>query len=209
MAFGGRAETTGNVELALAKVLNNICEHAYRGRDDGRIEIGLRGVPDGIAVEIGDHGRPMPAGRMACAPNPHPQPGIRHAGSTTLGGELPPRFDEGRGGVEGWPILDVPEAHAAPAGDARGCRGFPKRPGSGPHRSGSARWLRRWARGVDVTDARRAHATLSAAFGCAADPAAGTAAAFAMGDGARGLLAAERAVPRGAAAFPSSVRGGG
>jgi serine/threonine-protein kinase RsbW len=64
MAFGGCAETTGNVELALAEVLNNICEHAYRGRDDGRIEIGLRGVPDGIAVEIGDHGRPMPAGQI-------------------------------------------------------------------------------------------------------------------------------------------------
>jgi serine/threonine-protein kinase RsbW len=57
-------ETIGSVELVLAEVLNNICEHAYCGRSDGRIEIRLGGVGNGIAVEVDDHGRPMPAGRI-------------------------------------------------------------------------------------------------------------------------------------------------
>ena len=49
-----------NVELVLAEALNNICEHAYAGADDGRIltAISCRGAE--VQCHITDKGRAMP-----------------------------------------------------------------------------------------------------------------------------------------------------
>lgn len=49
-----------NVELVLAEALNNICEHAYAGADDGRIltAISCRGAD--VQCHITDKGRAMP-----------------------------------------------------------------------------------------------------------------------------------------------------
>lgn len=57
-------DAAGSVELVLAEVLNNICEHAYLERDDGRIEISLHADVAGIAFDIRDYGLPMPSGRI-------------------------------------------------------------------------------------------------------------------------------------------------
>lgn len=45
----------------------------------------------------------------------HARPASRHARvASTLGGELGPPFDRGRGGPGGWIILDEPELHLGP-----------------------------------------------------------------------------------------------
>ncbi len=49
-----------NVELVLAEVLNNICEHAYRGADDGRILTSVSCSHDMIQCHITDKGSAMP-----------------------------------------------------------------------------------------------------------------------------------------------------
>lgn len=61
----GRAylpEERGTVELVLAEVLNNVAEHAYEESGDGRIELDMNYVSDGITVELQDFGKPMPNG---------------------------------------------------------------------------------------------------------------------------------------------------
>ncbi|MEL6914854.1 MAG: ATP-binding protein [Pseudomonadota bacterium] len=56
-------EERGTVELVLAEVLNNVAEHAYEERGDGRIELDLTYVPGGIAIALQDFGKPMPGGQ--------------------------------------------------------------------------------------------------------------------------------------------------
>lgn len=46
--------------IVLGEVLNNIVEHAYRGRTDGVIELSLAFDADGISIKTRDEGRPMP-----------------------------------------------------------------------------------------------------------------------------------------------------
>ncbi|MGR3436888.1 MAG: ATP-binding protein [Shimia sp.] len=62
----GRAflpEERGTVELVLAEVLNNVAEHAYEERGDGRIELDMAYRPGGISIRMQDFGKPMPDGK--------------------------------------------------------------------------------------------------------------------------------------------------
>lgn len=57
-------EEAGTVELILAEALNNICEHAYSGREDsGPIDIACVHGPGGLQFQIEDEGAPMPGGQ--------------------------------------------------------------------------------------------------------------------------------------------------
>jgi Uma2 family endonuclease len=61
----------------------------------------LERVPDTMVAEIVD-------GELFASPRPRP----RHAAATSsLGGDLNPPFQQGRGGPGGWWILDEPELH--------------------------------------------------------------------------------------------------
>ncbi len=55
-------EAAGTIELVLAEVLNNICEHAYRGAP-GPVELSVRLEGEMLLFETRDHGVPMPNGR--------------------------------------------------------------------------------------------------------------------------------------------------
>lgn len=57
-------EAAGSVELVLAEVMNNICEHAYRHAPDGIIELSVWTEGEMLAFETRDYGVPMPDGRM-------------------------------------------------------------------------------------------------------------------------------------------------
>ena len=59
----------GTCETVLAEVMNNIVEHAYADRDDGRIDLVLVHDGFGLRVEVLDEGAPMPGG---CLPEPRP-----------------------------------------------------------------------------------------------------------------------------------------
>ena len=54
----------GDVELALAEAVNNVTEHAYRGRTDGMITVSCRLEDERLIVNISDHGDPMPEGEL-------------------------------------------------------------------------------------------------------------------------------------------------
>ncbi len=55
-----REDDCGNIELALAEVLNNIVEHAYGVSGPGAITVVLSVGPDRIICEVRDQGKPMP-----------------------------------------------------------------------------------------------------------------------------------------------------
>ncbi|MEL6642387.1 MAG: ATP-binding protein [Pseudomonadota bacterium] len=65
-------EERGTVELVLAEVLNNVVEHAYSGRDDGKIALEVRQTEAGLNVRVVDHGRPMPEGGLPIKPLSQP-----------------------------------------------------------------------------------------------------------------------------------------
>lgn len=52
----------GAIELVLAEVMNNICEHAYGGGADGRLELRVWVRCDVLAFETRDDGTAMPEG---------------------------------------------------------------------------------------------------------------------------------------------------
>jgi serine/threonine-protein kinase RsbW len=58
------ADAAGSIELVLAEVLNNIGEHAYRGMDEGSIQLSVWASGDTLHFEARDAGLPMPNGRM-------------------------------------------------------------------------------------------------------------------------------------------------
>ncbi len=58
------AEESGTIELVLAEVLNNVVEHAYENRPNGRIELHAEQMPDGFRFEVIDEGREMPDGKL-------------------------------------------------------------------------------------------------------------------------------------------------
>lgn len=58
-------EAAQDLELATVEALNNVVEHAHRGRPDLPVEVVLEVMPDRIAVDIVDHGTAMPAERLA------------------------------------------------------------------------------------------------------------------------------------------------
>ena len=58
-------EESGTIELVLAEILNNIMEHAYpESSDGGPIDISCIQKPDGLHVEIRDHGEEMPERKL-------------------------------------------------------------------------------------------------------------------------------------------------
>ena len=68
--LGLDSDAAHSIELVLAEVLNNIGEHAYRGMDRGRIELGIWPEGDMLLFRTRDSGIPMPnenlpAGRAA------------------------------------------------------------------------------------------------------------------------------------------------
>ena len=50
------------VELVLAEVMNNVCEHAYRGSSDGLIGLQVERDGAGLLCQVLDDGLPMPGG---------------------------------------------------------------------------------------------------------------------------------------------------
>jgi serine/threonine-protein kinase RsbW len=58
------ADAAGSIEIVLAEVLNNIGEHAYRGRAGGSIVLRIRDEGEMLHFETRDDGLPMPNGRM-------------------------------------------------------------------------------------------------------------------------------------------------
>ncbi|MGR3541620.1 MAG: ATP-binding protein [Hasllibacter sp.] len=57
-------EEAGTVELVLAEAMNNVVEHAYAGRADGRMDLRIESGPDGLRCELRDRGAPLPEGRL-------------------------------------------------------------------------------------------------------------------------------------------------
>ena len=57
-------ERIGSAELVLAEALNNIAEHAYDGRADGRIELRFRCDGPELTCELIDTGRGLPQGQL-------------------------------------------------------------------------------------------------------------------------------------------------
>lgn len=53
-------DDAGTLELALAEVLNNVVEHAYKGTSVGDISLSLLREKDALACLVEDQGRPMP-----------------------------------------------------------------------------------------------------------------------------------------------------
>lgn len=57
-------ERAGMVEIALAEVINNIVEHAYRGQVGGMIRLSARLGHAFLRFEICDDGSPLPGGTL-------------------------------------------------------------------------------------------------------------------------------------------------
>lgn len=89
-AAGLSPEDLGTVELALAEALNNIVEHAYRGRADGWITIEIAWQRTTLRCLLQDGGRAMPGLRL-------PPPGAVFAAASAIE-DLP------EGGF-GWQLL--------------------------------------------------------------------------------------------------------
>lgn len=61
LADGGVSEDgRAQAELVFAEVLNNIEEHAYAGRDDGRVDVTILLTPQDARVDVRDRGVAMP-----------------------------------------------------------------------------------------------------------------------------------------------------
>ncbi len=88
-AFGLPEGAAGDVELALAEVVNNVIEHAYRGNPGGRIQVTGELSTGLLELRISDSGRPLPGGRI---------PPFRTADLNRPRAELP------EGGF-GWPLI--------------------------------------------------------------------------------------------------------
>ena len=54
----------GDIELALAELLNNVVEHALDGIKDGAVEIHARREAGDLCLTVTDNGRPMPDGAL-------------------------------------------------------------------------------------------------------------------------------------------------
>lgn len=60
LSRGYPEEICSAAELVLAEALNNIVEHAYGGRADGRISVAIRRCNLGLCLVLRDHGSAMP-----------------------------------------------------------------------------------------------------------------------------------------------------
>ena len=77
------SDAAGTIELVLAEVMNNICEHAYAGIRGGRIELSVWVEGDVLRFEVRDDGAPMPGGRV---PSGRPLPLDRELDALPEGG---------------------------------------------------------------------------------------------------------------------------
>lgn len=57
-------EDAGNLELALAEVLNNIVEHAFAGRPPGYVHLAVTRESAAVFCRVEDDGQPMPGLRL-------------------------------------------------------------------------------------------------------------------------------------------------
>ncbi|MEQ9261161.1 MAG: ATP-binding protein [Roseovarius sp.] len=57
---GQAPDLVSRVEQALAEVLNNIAEHAYRGHPPGPVSLKVVALADALLIEVADHGAPLP-----------------------------------------------------------------------------------------------------------------------------------------------------
>ena len=63
-------DARSRVEIVLAEVLNNVCEHAFLNLP-GRVEVRMRGEADHLVFVVIDDGEPMPGRRLPqCARDP-------------------------------------------------------------------------------------------------------------------------------------------
>lgn len=53
-------DALGNVEIILAELMNNVVEHAYAGRTDGQINIGIDLLGKLLIADVTDRGKAMP-----------------------------------------------------------------------------------------------------------------------------------------------------
>ena len=58
------SDTCGDIELALAELLNNVVEHALDGIENGTVEIHARQEEGDLCLTVFDNGRPMPDGAL-------------------------------------------------------------------------------------------------------------------------------------------------
>jgi len=49
--------TCGLIENAVAEALNNVVEHAYENRSDGKIELQIAFIQDELMIEVADNGK--------------------------------------------------------------------------------------------------------------------------------------------------------
>ena len=81
--LGLEVEELGTVELVLAEVMNNVIEHAYRGRDDGELQLWWTLGRGGLHVRLADTGAAMPDGRLPVVDVPSAE---AHAATVPEGG---------------------------------------------------------------------------------------------------------------------------
>lgn len=64
------ADKAGMIEIALAEIINNIVEHAYSDRSDGKIQVDISRDGSLLLFEIRDNGAPLPGGELPAGDPP-------------------------------------------------------------------------------------------------------------------------------------------
>jgi anti-sigma regulatory factor (Ser/Thr protein kinase) len=67
-------EAAQELELAAVEALNNVVQHAHRGRHDLPIDVSVEAEPGRVTVEIVDHGRATTADRFTAPDEPELDP---------------------------------------------------------------------------------------------------------------------------------------
>lgn len=63
-ALGLPDALAGDVELALAEVVNNVVEHGYAGIPNGAVDVDGRLADGWLELRVSDTGRPLPGGHL-------------------------------------------------------------------------------------------------------------------------------------------------
>lgn len=85
------------IRICLAEVLGNAIEHGYTHRPGAPLRVRLKRLPDGVALEIRDRGRPIPPDLADCR---RAMPAAAPADSAALAE-----------GGRGWPIIHSVARH--------------------------------------------------------------------------------------------------
>lgn len=67
------SEDIGSISIVLAEALNNVVEHAFKGKSGGTVRIVVRQRRNSLMFEIRDNGRPMPNGKAPTGDHPVPE----------------------------------------------------------------------------------------------------------------------------------------